>query len=305
MKNFKEKQMNRKLAAVILMFAAAAGYAQTPTHQAIASQFNNWRANGSVNLVAGANTFVAVSPCQQAAGGALFSAVAASTPIYIHNAGSPSTDEIITPTAVVNGSTCTATFTTTNAHPTPWYITSGSYGLQEALNSTTLSGQINNIILDTAWHQSGGNQQTAYNAAGNYNTPLQDVTIAPDATFRWNGTHYIQTYAVNGFGPPTITAGAAAGTSPTVSPATGSSNNLLVANITTGTATTTGTLFTVTVTASPNTSGNISCTAQSVGANNFPVPLTLTAPNSTTVATFTVATAPPVSTAYVFAISCN
>lgn len=295
----------RKLLAYLAAFGSLSltCMAQTVANQPIASQFNNWQAFGSQNLVAGANTLVSISPCSQSAGGVNFYAVAASTPIYIHNAGSPTTDEIATPTSVVQGGTCTMSVTVTNAHPTPWYITSGSFGLQDAINSTLLTGQINPIILDTKWHQFAGSQQTAYNAAGAYNAPLLDVTIAPSVAFRWNGTHYIQTSAPNGF-TATLAAGAAAGSSPTVSNATGASGNLIVANITTGTATTTGTLFTETVTASPNSSGNISCTARSVGANAFPVVLTQT-PASTTVATFTVAVAPPVSTAYVFAISCN
>lgn len=293
--------MVRKI-VVALLCLPIVGLAQT--HQPVASQFNSWRASGSVNLVAGANTFVAISPCAQSAGGASFNAVSASTPVKIWDPGNPSIDEIITPTAVVNGSTCTATFTTTNAHPTPWYITSGSGGLQEAINSTVLSGQPNPIILDTAWHQGGWNQQTAYNAAGNANAPLIDVTIAPNVVFRWNGTHYIQSYAINGITGNSIAAGAAAGSSPTVALATGASGNLMVANVTTGTATTTGTLFTVTIgTASPG-GGNPNCVAQSVGANNFPVVLTVAGASGTTF-TGAVTVAPTISTAYVFAISCN
>jgi hypothetical protein len=300
-----ENHMNRKLAAVILVFAAAAGYAQSIAHQAIASQFNNWRAPGTTNLVAAANTLVPITSCSLNAGGVNFYAVSASTPVKINDPGNPAIDEIITPTTVVQGGSCTVTLTPSNAHPAPWYLTSGTAGLQEAINATGLSGQINPIILDTNWHQSGGNQQVAYNAAGNYNAPLLDVTIAPSVSFRWNGTHYLQTYAIDGVAASTIAAGAAAGSSPTVSVATGSSGNLMVANVTTGTATTTGTLFTITIpTAPPNSSGNPACVGQSIGANNFPVVLTL-AGASTTTFTGAVSVAPPVSTAYVFAISCN
>lgn len=292
---------NKVLAILAISLSSGLAYTQSIAHQPVASQFNSWRAQGSVNLVAGANLAVTVSPCSVAAGGvSSLPTLTASTPIKIWDPGNTAIDEIITPTAV---SGCTATFTPSNAHPTPWYITSGTGGLQEAINSTVLSGQINPVIMDTAWHQGGWNQQTAYSAAGGYNAPLLDVTIAPAVSYRWNGTHYLQTYAVNGF-TATLAAGAAAGTSPTVSNGTGASGNLMTANITTGTATTTGTLFTETVGTTPNSSGNISCTAQSIGANPFPVVLTQT-PASATVATFTVAVAPPVSTAYVFAISCN
>lgn len=294
--------IRKQIAALLLALSAAAGFAQT--HQPVASQFNTWRASGGqLNLIAGANLAATVTPCSQSAGSANFSTLAASTPIKIWDPGNTAIDEIITPTAV---SGCTATFTTTNAHPSPWYITSGTGGLQEAINANALTGQINPVILDTAWHQGGWNQQTAYNAAGNNTTPLIDVTIAPNVAFRWNGTHYIQSYAINNVAIPTIAAGAAAGSSPTVSIATGSSGNLMVANVTTGTATTTGTLFTITIgTAPPGTSsGNPACVAQSVGANNFPVVLTVAGASGTTF-TGAVSVAPPVSTAYIFAISCQ
>jgi hypothetical protein len=287
---------------IVIALLCLAGVGQAQTHQPVASQFNSWRASGGqLNLVVGANLAATVTPCSQAAGGVNFSTLAASTPIKIWDPGNTAIDEIITPTAI---SGCTATFTTSNAHPSPWYITSGTGGLQEAINSTALSGQLNPVILDTAWHQGGWNQQTAYNAAGNNTTPLIDVTIAPNVAFRWNGTHYIQSYAINGITSNSIAAGAAAGSSPTVSLATGSSGNLMVANVTTGTATTTGTLFTVTIGTAPPGGGNPACVAQSVGANNFPVVLTL-AGASTTTFTGAVSVAPPISTAYVFAFSCN
>ena len=65
--------------------------------------------------------------------------------------------------------------------------------------------------------------------------------------------------------------------------------------MTTGTATTTGTLFTETVTAS---AGNLNCVVQAVGAN-IPPAFTVTG-TSTTVVTIAVAVAPAVSTAYIF-----
>lgn len=296
----------RKLLAYLAAFGSLVFTcsAQTVANQPIASQFNNWRVQGNSNLAASANPQVAFTPCLVFGGGKQFNAISASTPIKIYDPGNPSVDEIVTPTSiVVTSNGCTATITPSNAHTTPWYVGSGSYGLQEAINAYSLSGQINPVILDTAWHQAGGSQQIAYNAVGNYNTPILDVTIAPSVAFRWNGTHYLATSAVNGF-TATLAAGAAAGSSPTVSNGTGASGNLIVANITTGTATTTGTLFTETVGTTPNSSGNISCTAQSIGANPFPVVLTQT-PASATIATFTVTVAPPVSTAYAFAISCN
>lgn len=292
--------MIRKLALAVVSFCLPmAGMAQSVEHLAVASQFNNWNAYGSVNLVAGANTNVSISPCLvQGDPQHGIPAVAASTPVFIHNTGSPQTDEIVTPTSVVNGSTCTATFTTTNAHPTPWYITSGSGGLQEAINASAQSSLLNVVELDSVWHAAGFGYGTIYAAAGNANLGLVDVTLAPSASFRWNGTHYASSYTVNS-GTPALAAGAAAGTSPTVANTTGSTANLMTANVTTGTATTTGTLFTETNTAFASA---MNCSVQSVGVNNPPA---FTYSATSTVLTVSVTVAPAVSKPYVFNVSCN
>lgn len=291
--------MIKKLVIALLCFPLI-GSAQTTTHNAVASQFNNWRVYGSVNLAASANPLVAFTPCQLSAGGYTFNALSASTPIKIYDPGNPSVDEVVTPTSiVVNSNGCTATITPSNAHTTPWYISSGTFGLQEAINANVLSGQMLTVSLDSTWHAAGGGASTWYSAVGNATTALIDVTMAPTVTLKWNGTHYVPTYSLNGLSA-SIAVGAAAGTSPTVSNNTGGSGNLITANVTTGTATTTGTLFTETVTAS---AGNLNCTIQSVGANNFPVPISYT--STTTVATFTVATAPTASMAYIFNIQCE
>lgn len=293
------RNMIRKI--VIALLCTASAGAQTVAHQPIASQFNYWRAYGSVNLIAGANLAVTVSPCSVAGGGvSSFSTLTASTPIKINDPGNTAIDEIITPTAV---SGCTATFTPSNAHPTPWYITSGTYGLQESINATALSGQLNSIVLDTAWWQAGGTSTIISSAAGNANSSLLDVTVAPATAYGWNGTHYEGSYSILGTALPTIAAGAAAGTSPTVTNTALSLGTAMQANVTTGTATTTGTLFTETVGTVPALSRAVNCTIQSIGANVFPLPITVT--SSGGVCTFAVASAPTVSTAYVFSVRVN
>jgi hypothetical protein len=300
--------MIRKIVLAALCVAAAAGHAQSITHQFVASQFNNWHAlpqsgpYSNTNLVAGANV-VSVNPCSYAAGGAPNIPVfVASTPIKVVDPGNAAVDEIITPTSITNGG-CTATLTTSNAHTSPYFFQSGTYGLQEALNASVLSNQINTVLLDTNWFQAGGTSTIIYSAAGNANTDISAVNFAPEVAYGWNGTHYVSSYSILGTAVPTIAAGAAAGTSPTVSNASGSNGNVMVANVTTGTATTTGTLFTETVTA-PALSRAVNCTLpQSIGANAFTGAITFS--SSGGVATFAVAAAPTASTAYVFSVTCN
>jgi hypothetical protein len=295
--------MIRKIVVAFLCLPLI-GSAQSVTHQPIASQFNNWRVVGNQNLAASANPLVSFTPCALTAGSYSFNAVSASTPIKIYDPGNPSADEVVTPTAiVVNSNGCTATITPSNAHTTPWYIGSGTFGLQEAINAGVLSNQLNTVILDTNWWQAGGTNSIIYAAAGNANASVLDVTVSPFTAYGWNGTHYVGSYSILGTALPTIAAGAAAGTSPTVTNAAGSLGTAMVANVTTGTATTTGTLFTETVTA-PALSRAVNCTLpRSIGANAYTGAITFS--SAAGVATFSVAVAPAVSTAYVFEVNCN
>jgi hypothetical protein len=292
--------MIRKLVIAVLCLAVPS-FAQNISGHVKASQFNNWRVAGSANLAVGANPQVSISPCSVTGGGLNFNALTASTPIKIYDPNNPAIDEVLTPTSVVTGSTCTATFTTANAHTTPWNIGSGTGGLQEAINAAAQTGVMNVVELDSLWHQFNGTASTIHAAVGSPYLSLQDATVSPNATWRWNGTNYIPTYSLLGIALPTIAAGAAAGSSPTVSTSAGSSGNVMTANVTTGTATTTGTLFTETVGTVP-ASGNMNCTWQSIGANVSPA---FTVSITGGVATIALSVAPAVSTAYIFAGDCN
>lgn len=292
--------IRKKILVALLCLSAVAG-AQTVTKAGVATQFNQWRVQGTTNLAVGANPQVPISPCSVTAGGANFNALAASTPIKIYNPNNPAIDEVVTPTNIVVGSTCTATLTVTNAHATPWNIGSGTQGLQEAINATVATGVLNTVILDQAWFAAGGTAKTVNLAVGSPYISILATSITPYPTYRWNGTAYVPSYSLLNVSAPTIAAGAAAGSSPTVSTAAGSSGNIMTANVTTGTATTTGTLFTETV-GTAAVGGNLNCTVQSVGVNTPPA---FTVTMSSTVVTVAVAVAPTVSTAYVFGLACN
>ena len=298
--------IRKQIAVLFLALSAAAGYAQTVEHLAVASQFNNWQASAqsgpysNTALIAGANT-VSVNPCSvQGDPNHQIPVFAASTPIKIVDLGTPSLTEIVTPSAVSNGG-CTATFTTTNAHGSNYIFKSGTAGLQEALNAYALSGGLNTIELDATWFAAGGTYAMVYGAAGNINMAISAINLAPSSNFRWNGSHYLFTTGFN-IGTATGAAGAAAGTSPTIATTTSATGSMWTVTLTTGTATTTGTLFTVTFsTAFPT--GGANCVVYSTGGNAPPA-FTVTA-TSTTVTTIAVATAPPTATAYTFNGICN
>jgi hypothetical protein len=105
---------------------------------------------------------------------------------------------------------------------------------------------------------------------------------------------------------PTAAAGAALGTGPTGPTFTGDGNTFSVAT-TSGTATTTGTLFTATYATSGSFTYPPTCRVWSSGANAFTTFTTaVTYPGPThALLTVTATVAPAVSTAYAFKVVCN
>ena len=77
--------------------------------------------------------------------------------------GDPSLSETVTPTTTVNSNvSCALTIAPVHGHELPFYFTSGTGGLQEALNENLTNPQANTVILDNAfYHLAGGPAQVA------------------------------------------------------------------------------------------------------------------------------------------------
>jgi hypothetical protein len=105
------------------------------------------------------------TPCTfTAVNGRTFSPFAVGTPISINDANS----ETVTPTAVVNSATgCSFTATLTNAHAAGVIVSSGTVGLQEAIQDAFSMGG-GTVIADPFWSAAGGTD-TLLNAALVYN----------------------------------------------------------------------------------------------------------------------------------------
>lgn len=229
---------------------------------------------------------------------------------------STANSEVVTPsTTAVTGSTCSFAASTTYTHTTFW-VSSGTGGLYEAIYANQKAPYPVTIFLDSAWRQyiaSLPNSSTPGTviagiptAFGTTNVSLVDTTTSPWTTYAWNGA----AYASNGGGTPTAALGAAAGTAPTGLLATGPGSNVIV-SFTSGTSTTTGTIFTLTYPSGTTSNGfnhQPVCTASSVGPTAYTLG-TLT--YSGTVGPGFVVTAPEVtapltaSTFYSFKVSCN
>ena len=306
--NFKEKRMKRifTLIASVALVAAGVARAQTVANQVIVSQYSNWSVQGTVSLASGANTAIPFSPCLVSGANKNFQAFSTSAPIKIVDPNNPSIDEVVTPSAVVLApGNCTATFTTTHAHPIPYSIVSGSAGLQEAVNANALSTTQNTAVLDLKFYSQassiGGAAHVIAAATASPTLSLLDLTQAPNVAYQSVSGVYTA-YANTGGLAPTAAAGAAAGTSPTGPTNVGNGNTFTV-SLTTGTATTTGTLFTETWPATASFTRIPNVTVVSTGAN-VPPAFTVAVTGSTThVLTVTMASAPPTATAYVFQVS--
>lgn len=304
---FREKRMKRifTLIASMALMVAGIARAQTVANQVIVSQYSNWSVQGTVALASGTNTAIPFSPCAVSGANKNFQAFTASVPVKIVDPNNPSIDEVVTPSAVVLApGNCRVTFTTVNAHPIPYSIVSGSAGLQEAVNANALSTTQNTAVLDSKFYSQaasiGGAAAVIHAATASPTLSLLDLTQAPNVAYQSVSSVYTA-YSNTGGAAPTAAAGAAAGTSPT-GPANVGNGNTFTVSLTTGTATTTGTLFTETWPATLSFGRVPNITVVSTGAN-VPV-FTYTVTGSTThVLTVTMASAPPTATAYTFEVS--
>lgn len=298
------------LLALVGLLTAPAAFAQTSTHSPyqqpsyFAVDYSQWAIRNQ-----SPNTYL-FSPnglCVATASGAQFFPFATNAPVEILDA-TPANSEVVTPSSVTNtGSQCGFSASPANNHYS-FQVVSGTAGLQESLNALAVptTAYPATIMLDRNWFTAaasvvGTTASAIITAAkGNAHAFLEDVTTAGPTFYVWNGTAYASGTWVNA--APTAAAGAAAGTSPTIS----DSGTALATTVslTAGTATTTGSLFTVTWGSGKGfTYAPTGCTVTSVGAVPFTAFTTAVSGTTTPVLTVTATVAPTASTAYKFAIS--
>lgn len=232
-------------------------------------------------------------------------------PVAILDAN-PTLSEIVTPTSTIQSTaTCGFSAAPVNQHVS-FTLQSGTAGLQEAVATQMQAAPPSVVLLDKYWYDSvfalPGNptpESLIKAATGNTAVQIVDTTTSPWTYWRWSGTAYSVVGAVTGGAAPTAAAGAALGTSPTGPTNTGDGNSFSVA-VTTGTATTTGTVFTETWATTASFTYPPACRVYSSGTNAFP-PITtaVTFTASHAVLTVAAAAAPIVSTAYTFKVVCN
>ena len=171
----------------VLGGSAPQAYAQNIEGQIIASQYGQFRVQG---YAPDTYTF-APTACRVQGGASFFPAFTVGTPILIVD-GNPALSEVVTPTQVtINSNTCVILVAPVHHHSLPFYLTSATGGLQEAINSNLTSPNPNTIVLNNSWYSLGGDSTVIANAKGSPNLGLIDVTSLPSTWYRWNGVQYV------------------------------------------------------------------------------------------------------------------
>ena len=182
--------MKKVLALLPLLLCVASVQAQNIEGQIIASQYGKWRVPGYAP-----NTYSSFAPdsCRVQGGASFFFAFSSGTSITIVDAN-PSLTETVTPSAIVNSNvSCAISIAPVNDHQVPFYLTSATGGLQEALSQNLTTRATNTVVLDSAWYQLVGTANAAAvigAAKGGSQLNLVDVTTTPYNWYSWNGTQY-------------------------------------------------------------------------------------------------------------------
>ena len=224
----------RRLPALLIL-ALSAFYPGVPwTHleaqnvegQIVASQFGEYQ----VPTVGNGFSFPP-DTCEISGGNKSFPAFTLGVPIKIVDPN-PAYTEVDTPVAVTVDSSACAVSMMTNYPHTSFYLTSGTGGLQEALNANGTGTGANTILLNAQWYSliaPNSGSSVIGSVHGNTNLGLVDVTTTPYTAYAWNGSAYAAAAAAGSGAPSGPATGALSGTYPAPGLANGTSglNNVL------------------------------------------------------------------------------
>jgi hypothetical protein len=181
---------------VVLALVACFPRAQAQSAgQIIAAQYGEFRITGST---IGGFSFPPAT-CQVSGGGQNFAAFSVGTPVKIVDSN-PNLTEVATPSSVYIGA-CSINMTTAYSHVPPYYLTSGTGGLQEAINANQTTNGPNTILLNAEWYKliaPGNAAAIIASVQGIPDLGLQDVTTTPYTSYQWNGSQYTVVAAASG-----------------------------------------------------------------------------------------------------------
>ena len=181
-------------ALLLLAFAATMTYgaeAQNIEGQPIAAQYGEFEVQSEGNGFA-----FDPANCNVTGGGENFPAFTTGTPVKVVDALPTQTEISTTVTAFLSGSNCAVSLSGLAFQHTSFYLTSGTGGLQEALNNEKIrAGGNNTIILNSRWYEliAPRSANAVINTVtGSYSFGLVDITTNPYTSYNWNGSQYVQ-----------------------------------------------------------------------------------------------------------------
>jgi hypothetical protein len=201
-------------ALVLLAFVATMTYcarAQNIEGQPIAAQYGEFEVQNEGNGFA-----FDPANCNVSGGGENFPAFTTGTPVKVVDALPSQTEVSTTVTAFLSGSNCAVSLFGLAYQHTSFYLTSGTGGLQEALNNEKINaGGNNTIILNARWYELIAPRTASTvisTVSGSSSFGLVDITTNPYTSYNWNGSQYVQ--APTGGSPSGAAGGALSGNYP-------------------------------------------------------------------------------------------
>jgi hypothetical protein len=203
-------------ALILLAFAAAMTYcaqAQNIEGQPIAAQYGVFEVQNEGNGFS-----FDPANCNVTGGGENFPAFTTGTPVKVVDALPAQTEVSTTVTAFLSGSNCAVSLGGLAYQHTSFYLTSGTGGLQEALNNEKINaGGNNTIILNARWYELVAPRAASTvisTVSGSYSFGLVDITTNPYTNYNWNGSQYVQASTSSGGTPSGPAGGVLAGSYP-------------------------------------------------------------------------------------------
>src|SRR3984885_5587281 len=202
-------------ALVVLAVAAAMTYyaqAQNIEGQPIAAQYGEFEVQNEGNGFS-----FDPANCNVTGGGENFPPFTPGTPVKVVDALPSQTEVSTTVTAFLSGSNCAVSLGGLAYQHTSFYLTSGTGGLQEALNNEKIrAGGNNTIILNSRWYELIAPRTASTvigTVSGSYSFGLVDITTNPYTNYNWDGSQYVQA-APPGGSPSGAAGGALSGNYP-------------------------------------------------------------------------------------------
>lgn len=201
----------KTFASMLLCVLCATAYGQSNVYNA--SNYGAWTSyvatgnasTGSSSLTVNPAAVIALSSVQ-------FVPFQANEVITIDKGLSKAETLTVTPSnCFVASLTCTLAGSFTFTHKTGFNITSGTFGLQEAINQALLSPPSGTVLIDATWQGPAGSSLITA-AVGAITVVIQDNRSGTPQYYQWNGSAYV--LVTSGGGSGTVTSFSAGNLSP-------------------------------------------------------------------------------------------